>query len=87
MITTNESAVITKPVFDAVVVKDSEGNGCFSNPPRADQSHGSEVFCETDYFVNKVVSSETGPRRRRRKFPKSDWFKSKGSKLTVRSGC
>ena len=72
LIATNESAVIAKAVLDPIVVEDSKGDGGFPNPPRTDESNRFEVFGETDNLLNQFTASETGPRRRRRRFSKSD---------------
>ena len=61
LIATNEPAVIAKPVLDAIMVEDSEGNGCLPNAPCADESDGFEVFSESDDLFDQFVASKTSP--------------------------
>ena len=44
LIATDEPTVIAKPLFDPVVMEDGESNGCFPDPPRANESDRFEVF-------------------------------------------
>ena len=48
LITTDKPAVIAKPELDAIVVENGEGNGCFPNAPRTNESDGFEVFSKID---------------------------------------
>ena len=66
LIATNESTVPAKSFFDSLVVEDGEGNRCFPDPSRANESDGFEVFSESDDVVDKLVTTETVPRCRRR---------------------
>ena len=68
LITTNESPVVTKPILDPNVVENLECDGRFPDPARTDESDRLEVFSESDDRLDYFVSSETGPRRRRRQF-------------------
>ena len=61
LVATYESPVIAKPALDAVVVKDSEGNGCFPNPPCTDESKRVEVVSKTNDVLDQFIASETGP--------------------------
>jgi len=66
LIATDESTVVAKPLLDAIVVKDRQGNGSFPDPPSTDESYWSEIFGETKDLLDQFVPSETGPRPRRR---------------------
>ena len=66
MIATNEPAIVSKPLLDAIVVEDSEGDGCLPDPSWADESEWSEVLSEVDDLLNQIVASKTGPRTRGR---------------------
>ena len=68
LITTDKAAVVAKPVLDAIVVENSEGDGCFSDAPCTDESDGFKVFSKIDNLLDQFVSSETGGGRRRRRF-------------------
>ena len=72
LIATNESAVITKPILDPIVVEHGKGDGRFPNPPCADESNRFEVFSQTGNLLDQFAASETGPGRRRRRFSKRD---------------
>jgi hypothetical protein len=61
LVATDESTVIAKPGLDAIVVKDGESDGCFPDPPCANEGDGFEVFGETNELLDQLVASETGP--------------------------
>jgi len=71
LIATNESTVIAEPLLDAIMVEDRQSNGCFPDPPCADESDWSEIFGETKNPLDQFVPSEAGPRRLRRQFSKN----------------
>jgi hypothetical protein len=75
LVAANESAVVAKPFFDPSVVEDGESNRRLADPPCTNKSGGFEVFSEFDDLFNQLVSSETVPRRRRRRFTKGDAIK------------
>ena len=57
LIAKNESTIITEPFLDAVVVEDSEGNGCFSNPTCPDESDGFHIFNVSDDLLDELFAS------------------------------
>ena len=59
-IATEEPTVVAKFAFDAIVVKDCEGNGCLPNPPRADEGNRFELFCEDNDLFDQCVAPEKG---------------------------
>ena len=63
LVATDKTTVDSKPFLDAIVVEDCEGDGRFPNPPCADESDWSEIFCELDDLFDQVLASETGPGR------------------------
>jgi len=71
LIATDKPTVGSEPFLDTIVVEDGESNGCFSNPPYADEGDWSEIFCEVDNLLDQVLASETGPRRWGRRLSKS----------------
>jgi hypothetical protein len=75
LVAANESAVVAKPFLDPIVVEDGESNRRLADPPCANKSGGFEVLSESDDPFNQLVSSETVPRRRRRRFTKRDAIK------------
>ena len=66
LVTADESTIVTEPILDATVVENPERDGCFPDPPRADESDRFKVFCELNDLLNKPVTSETSPRWRGR---------------------
>ena len=52
LIATDESPVIAKFVLDAIMVENSERDGCFPNPPRTDESNGFQVFSKSDNLLD-----------------------------------
>ena len=68
LIAADESAVVSEPPHDAVVVEDSQSDGSLSDPSCADESNRGEIFCETDDVVDQLVAPEADPRRWGRQF-------------------
>jgi hypothetical protein len=54
LVATNEPAVLAKPLLDAIVVEDSESDGC-------------EGSGETNDLFDQFIAPETGSRRRGRR--------------------
>lgn len=52
--------MVTKPSFDAIVVKDGQSDGRLANPASANQGNGLEEVCETNYPLNQLVASKDG---------------------------
>ena len=46
-------AVVSESFLDALVVKDSQGDGRFSYPPCTDESDGFELFGTTNDILNQ----------------------------------
>ena len=66
LVATDESTVIAEPLLDPIVMKDGKRNRRLSDPSRTDQSDGLEVFGQANDLLDQLVTSETGPWRRRR---------------------
>ena len=66
LVATDESAVVAKPVPDAIVMEDGQCDGCLANPSNTNESDRCQVFCETDDLPDQLVTSETCPWRRGR---------------------
>ena len=69
LIARNEPTVITKPLFNALIVEDGQDEGRFTDAASTDQSDGGEALSEMNDPVNQFVASKEEPRWRRRKFP------------------
>ena len=61
LVATDEPAVLAEPLFDTIVVEDSQNDGCLPDPPCADESDGCEGFGEANDLLDQLVASETGP--------------------------
>ena len=74
-ITTDESTLVAKPLFDAMVMEDIHGDRSLPNPAGTDESEWGEVFCETDDLIDQLVASEENPRWPGRQFTGYGKFK------------
>ena len=72
LVATDEPTVVSKPLLDAIVVEDSQGDRCFSNPPWTNESDRSEIFCKANDRFDQLVTSKTGPQRQGRQFSRRD---------------
>ena len=68
LVTSDKPTILAKSLFDAVVMKNGQSDGCFADSASTEESDWSQVFGETDDFLDQFVASETGPRRRGRRF-------------------
>ena len=68
LIAADESTVITKPLFDAVVVEDSQGDRCLPDSAGADESEWGEALHKASDLIDQVVTPEEGPRWSGRQF-------------------
>jgi hypothetical protein len=68
LIAADKPSVIAKSIFDPIVVEDGEGDRCFPNPPCTDESDGFEVFDESNNLLDQLLTPETAPQGRRRRF-------------------
>ena len=48
LVTLNEPTVVAKPLLDAMVMKNSQWDGCLANSTSTDESDRSQVFGKTD---------------------------------------
>jgi hypothetical protein len=72
LIAADKSAVVAESIFDPIVVEDCESNGRLPDAPCADESDGFEVFSEPYDLFNQLVTSETVPRCRGRRFTRRE---------------
>ena len=66
LIAANESTVVAEPSFDAIVMKDGQGDGCLSDSADTNESDGCEVFGQTDDLLDQLATTEAGSWRRGR---------------------
>ena len=75
LVASNKATVFTKPLLDAMVVEDCQGDGCLSDSSSTDESDGREAVGEMNNPLDQLVASEYGPRWRGRGFPGCAGFK------------
>ena len=61
LVATNEPPVVTEPLFDAMMVKNSQGDGGLSDSAGANESERSEVFRTANDLLDKLVTSKEDP--------------------------
>ena len=62
LVATDKPTVFSELFLDAVVVEDSQSDGCFPDPPWTNESDWTEGFGDTDDLLDQLVTSEAGPR-------------------------
>ena len=60
LVATDEPAVVSELFLDVIVVENSQGDGCFPNPPCAKEGDRCEGFSETNDLLDQLVTSKTG---------------------------
>ena len=60
LIAADKSTVISKPLLDAIVVEDSEGDRGLSNPTCANEGSGFKLFGMTNDLLDELTASEKG---------------------------
>ena len=68
---------MTKPLFDPIVVKNSQSDGSLANSTSTNEGDRNEVLGKIDYPLDQLVASEEGPRWRRWGFSRYAGLKSK----------
>ena len=58
LISAVEPTVVTKPLFDAIVMENGQDDGCLADPTSANLSDWREALCEIDDILNQLVASE-----------------------------
>ena len=68
LVATDESAIVTESLSDAIVMEDGQSDGCLANPTDTNEGDRCEVFSQTENLLNQLVTSKPDPRRRGRQF-------------------
>ena len=50
--------MVTKPLFDAIVVEGGQSDVCLANPTSINQGDGPKIVYETNDSLSKFVASE-----------------------------
>ena len=58
LVTTNESTFVTESLLDAIVVKNSQGDGSLAYTTGTNESNRCQVLSETDDLLDQVIASE-----------------------------
>jgi len=58
LITTDEATVVAKPLFNVLVMEDSQSNRRLANSTSANQGDRNEIFCEVNDPLNQLVASK-----------------------------
>ena len=61
LVTTDEPTVVTKPLFDSIVVEDGQNGGRLANSASSDESDWREIFCKTNDPLDQLVTSKEDP--------------------------
>ena len=61
LVASDEPTILTKPLLDAMVMKNGQSDGRLADPTSTDESDWSQVFGETDDPSDQFVASEAGP--------------------------
>ena len=69
LIAADEPPVVAEPLFDTIVMEDSQNDGGLSDSSGPNQSDWCEVLCGINNLLNQLVAPKAGPRRWRWQFP------------------
>jgi len=61
LVTANKSPVVSKQLFDVIMVEDSQGNRRFPNAPCTNEGNWGENFCKTNDPLDELVTAKTDP--------------------------
>ena len=62
LVATNKPTVVPKLFLYAIVVEDSQSDGCFPDSPGTNESDRIEIFGKTDGLLDQLVAPKAGPR-------------------------
>ena len=64
LVASNKPTVLAKPLLDAMMMENSQCDGCLADSASTNESDRSQILGETDDLFDQLVTSETSPRRR-----------------------
>ena len=82
-VTANESAVVTEPLLDPVVVENGQGDRGLADSASTDEGDWGEVLSEIDNRLDQLVASEERPRWQRWGFSRHAAFECKKMGLSM----
>jgi len=77
LVTTDEATVVAKLLLNLIVVENGQGDGWLAGSAGIDEGDWSEVLSKIDYLLDQLVTSEEGPRWKRRGFSRYARFRCK----------
>ena len=64
LVASNKPTVLAKPLLDAMMMENSQCDGCLADSASTNKSDRSQILGETDDLFDQLVTSETSPWRR-----------------------
>ena len=61
LVATDESAIVSEPLLDAIVVEDGQSYGRFPDTSWTDESEWSEVLCKANDLLDQLVAPKADP--------------------------
>lgn len=61
--TSDKAAIFAEPLLDALMMEDSESDGCLPDPASTNESDGRKAFCQTDNLLYQIFASKADPWR------------------------
>ena len=60
LVASDEPKLLAKPLFDTIMMKDGQSDGCLTNPVSTNESNWGKIFGETNNPLDQLVTPETG---------------------------
>ena len=64
LVASDELSILPKLLLDAMVMKNSQSDGCLATSTGTDKGSGSKVFHQSNDLFNQLITSKTGPQCR-----------------------
>ena len=68
LVATDESSMVAEPLFDPIVVENSQGNRSLADSAGTNECNWNDILGEIDDLFDQLVSSKEDPRGWRRGF-------------------
>lgn len=67
MVATDETMVVNRSLFDAIVMEDGQSDRGLSDPAGTNEGDRCEVFRQANDFLDQLATSEIGSRQQQRR--------------------